>query len=79
MVSTTNTKNPTLVEDFMNTQMITMRSKDSVLDIARRMVEGNVSSVAITDDKQRIIDIVTERDIVKIIANNIPPEGLQAL
>jgi CBS domain-containing protein len=76
MVSTSSVENSTLVEDFMNTRMITMNSKDSVLDIAKRMVEGNVSSVAITDDNQTIIGILTERDIVKIIANKIPPEGI---
>jgi CBS domain-containing protein len=57
-----------------------MNFKNSVLDIAKRMVAENISSIAITDDKKEIIGILTELDTVKIIANEIPPGGsLQGL
>lgn len=67
-----------IVADYMTTRMITMGGKDSLLDAARRMAERNISSVAITDEKDRIIGILTERDIVKIVANATPPKGITA-
>lgn len=68
----------TLVEDYMTVITLTMNFKNSVLDIAKRMVAENISSIAITDDKKEIIGILTERDIVKIIANEVPPGGITA-
>jgi CBS domain-containing protein len=68
----------TSVADYMTTRMITMGGKDSMLDIAKRMAERNISSVAITDGKDRIIGILTERDIVKIVANSVSPKGITA-
>lgn len=66
------------VADYMTTKMITMGWKDSVLDAAKRMIERNISSIAITDDKDRIIGMLTEHDIVKIVANGMPPKGITA-
>jgi CBS domain-containing protein len=66
------------VVDYMTTRMVTMGWKDSVLDVAKRMIERNISSIAITDDKGRIIGILTERDVVKIVANGVPPGGITA-
>ena len=62
----------------MTTRMITMGGKDSMLDIAKRMAERNISSVAITDGKDKIVGILTERDILKIVANSVPPKGITA-
>ena len=66
------------VVDYMTTRMVTTGWKDSVLDVAKRMIERNISSIAITDDKGRIIGILTERDVVKIVANGVPPGGITA-
>jgi CBS domain-containing protein len=66
------------VVEYMTTRMVTMGWKDSVLDVAKRMIERNISSIAITDDKGRIIGILTERDVVKIVANGVPPGGITA-
>ena len=75
-----NTVGDTLIEDYMTAITLTMNLKNSVLDVAKRMVVENISSIAISDDKKEIIGILTERDIVKIIANEVPPGGsLQGL
>lgn len=66
------------VADYMTTKMITMGWKDSVLDAAKRMIERNISSIAITDDKDRIIGMLTEHDIVKIVADDVLPKGITA-
>jgi CBS domain-containing protein len=73
-----NTVDDTLVEDYMTITTVTMNFKNSVIDIAKKMLAGNISSIAITDDKEEIIGILTERDIVKIIANELPPSEITA-
>lgn len=69
------------VQDYMNARMVTRDSKASVLELAKVMVDWNVSSVAITDEEQnnkKVIGILTERDIVKSIAKGGSPEGITA-
>src|ERR671924_472137 len=69
----------TLVEDYMTTTTVTMNFKNSVLDIAKKMLAENISSIAITDDEGEIVGILTERDMVKIIANELPLGGISAM
>ena len=66
------------VGDYMNSAMVTCDSKATVLEIAKTMTQGNISSVAITDDSGKVIGIVTERDIVKCIAKGIPSDKIKA-
>ena len=68
-----------LVEDYMTTTTVTMNFKNSVLDIAKKMLAQNISSVPITDDEGEIIGILTERDVIKIVANEVPPGGISAM
>lgn len=69
----------TLVEDYMTTATVTMNFKNSVLDVAKRMLAENISSIAITDDEGGIVGILTERDMIKIVANELPPGGISAM
>jgi signal-transduction protein with cAMP-binding, CBS, and nucleotidyltransferase domain len=73
------TVDDTLVEDFMTTTTVTMNFKNSVLDIAKKMLAENISSIPITDDEGEIIGILTERDMMKIVANELPPGGISAM
>lgn len=68
------------LEDYMNTRMVRRGSKASVLEVAKAMVDWNISSVAITDDEEskKVVGILTERDIVKSIAKGVPPDGITA-
>lgn len=66
------------VADYMSTKMLTMDSRSGLLDVAKKMMEANVSSIAITDDRSGIIGILTERDIVRAIAKSIPLNGVTA-
>jgi signal-transduction protein with cAMP-binding, CBS, and nucleotidyltransferase domain len=74
-----NTVDDTLVEDYMTITTVTMNFKNSVLDIAKKMLAENISSVPITDDEGAIIGILTERDMIKIIANELPPDAISAM
>ena len=69
----------TLVEDYMTITTVTMNFKNSVLDIAKKMLAENISSIPITDDEGEIIGILTERDMIKIIANELPPSSISAM
>jgi CBS domain-containing protein len=73
-----NTADDTLVEDYMTVLPVTMNSKLSVLDIVKKMASESISSIAIVNDRNEIIGILTERDIVKIIANEVSPSGITA-
>src|SRR5215216_1411420 len=68
------------VQDYMNARMVMRDSKASVLELAKVMVDWNVSSVAIADEEQnnKVIGILTERDIVKSIAKGVSPDGITA-
>jgi signal-transduction protein with cAMP-binding, CBS, and nucleotidyltransferase domain len=68
------------VEDYMNTRMVRRDSKASVLEVAKAMVDWNISSVAITDEEEnkKVVGILTERDIVKSIAKGVPADGITA-
>jgi CBS domain-containing protein len=65
------------VADYMSTEMFTMGSQSSLLEVAKKMVETNISSVVITKNSSGA-GILTERDIVKAIASGIPPDGITA-
>jgi CBS domain-containing protein len=69
----------TLVEDYMTIATVTMNFKRSVFDIAKKMLEENISSIPITDDEGGIVGILTERDMIKIIANELPPGSISAM
>jgi predicted transcriptional regulator len=64
----------------MNARMVMRDSKASVLELAKVMVDWNVSSIAIADEEQnnKVIGILTERDIVKSIAKGVSPDGITA-
>lgn len=66
-----------VVADYMSPGMVTLDSKNSVLDVVKTMSNRNVSSVAITENG-KIVGILTERDVVKIVAYEIPPEKTPA-
>ena len=68
------------VEHYMNANMVTRDSKASMLELAKVMVDWNISSVAITDEEnnEKVVGILTERDIVKSIAKGVQPDGITA-
>lgn len=68
-----------LVEDFMNTRMVSRGAKSTLVEIAKTMAEWQISSVAVTDDNNRKVQgILTERDIVKSIADGVAPNVITA-
>ena len=67
-----------LVSDYTSRNVINIHQDNSVLDAAKRMMERNVSSLAVTDEKNRILGILTERDIVRAVTNQLLPRSTTA-
>ncbi len=64
------------VKDIMTRDVATVDIKSNIPQLARRMLELDVGSVIITDNKHPV-GIVTERDIVrKIISRNLKPSDI---
>lgn len=57
-------KVPLRVEDIMSTPPITLQVTATVDDAVKAMWENQVGSVFIVDEKDRIVGIVTQRDIL---------------
>ncbi len=62
-----------VVAEYTSKGMVTHDSKSRVSDVVKTMSDRNVSSVAITENG-RIVGILTERDVVKMVARQIAPE-----
>jgi predicted transcriptional regulator len=52
------------VEDVMSKNIIKMNTDSIVLEVAKTLAKRNVSSVLL-EDSGKIIDILTERDLVR--------------
>lgn len=78
--------NMSSVEDYMSTRLVIRSLKSSVFELAKVMVDSNVSSVAIMEQEdaeqqqgnKRVIGILTERDIIKSIAKGAPLDDITA-
>ncbi len=57
------------VEEFMTSELCTMSETDSVNDARSVMTERYIRHIPITDDENRLIGLVTQRDI---LAGTVP-------
>ena len=52
------------VEEFMSSELCTMSETDSVNDARKVMTERHIRHIPVTDDENRLIGLVTQRDIL---------------
>ena len=52
------------VEEFMTSELCTMSETDSVNDARKVMTERHIRHIPVTDDENRLIGLVTHRDIL---------------
>jgi CBS domain-containing protein len=57
------------VSDIMGREIVTASSDDTVFAAAKRMSENNISCVVVTEE-ERVVGILTDKDILKGIAAN---------
>jgi CBS domain-containing protein len=61
------------VGDIMTRDVKTANAADTFADVARILHENRISSVIVMDD-ERVAGIVTERDLVNVVAEGLDPQ-----
>jgi CBS domain-containing protein len=56
------------VAEVMNTSVLTVDPTASIGEAAEKMMDGGVGAVVVMEDGVRIVGIVTERDILRAVA-----------
>jgi CBS domain-containing protein len=55
------------VENYMTTDLFTMKPDADIDDVAKALVENSFRRVPIVDDQGRILGVISRRDLVKFI------------
>ena len=66
-----------LVGDIMRTDVKTADGDDTFADVAKMMRANGISSVVVLEEKQKLSGIVTERDIVNLVAAGGDPHSVK--
>jgi CBS domain-containing protein len=61
-----------MVKHIMIEDVVTAKLDITIRDAVKALNEKHVGSIVITDDNQKCLGIFTERDAIRIIANNVP-------
>jgi CBS domain-containing protein len=56
------------VSEVMNTSVVTVDPTSSIGEAAEKMIEAGVGAVVVMEDMARIVGIVTERDLLRAVA-----------
>lgn len=60
-----------LVKDFMRSDiLVTAKPQESIMEAVKKMAKYNVGSVVVTDEEDKVIGILTERDLVRLVATS---------
>ncbi len=51
-------------------KVITLRSNTSLMDVAKVLSDHGIGSIVIVDESEKVVGIVSERDIVRTLAKN---------
>ena len=58
------------VEDLMVKDVLTVEPSDTIGEAAEKMNDANVGAVVVMEDMVRIVGIVTERDLMRAVAQS---------
>jgi CBS domain-containing protein len=56
------------VEDLMTKDVLTVEPSDTIGEAAEKMHDANVGAVIVVEDMVRVVGIVTERDLMRAVA-----------
>lgn len=65
---------PELIEDIMNPMVVTTTGDIDVRHLAEALTEFDIGALVVTDAYQKILGIVTEKDLIKRLAKEPPIE-----
>jgi CBS domain-containing protein len=60
-----------MVKHIMVEDVVTAKGNITIKDAVKTLQEKHVGSIVIVDDKQKCVGIFTERDAIRIIANEV--------
>ena len=63
-----------MVKHIMIEDMVTAKPDITVKDAIKILQEKHVGSIIITDDDQKCVGIFTERDAIRLVADDVPLE-----
>jgi len=63
-----------MVKHIMIEDMVTAKPDITVKDAIKILQEKHVGSIIITDDNQKCVGIFTERDAIRLVADDVPLE-----
>ncbi len=64
--------NVAVILKYKGEGVFTMRSDHTLLDVARELASRGIGCIVITDDKDAIAGIISERDVVRMIGERGP-------
>ena len=67
------------VGDIMHTDVKTADAEDTFADVAKVMRSNGISSVVVLDGGKKLAGIVTERDIVNLVAAGGDPQSVKVM
>lgn len=67
------------VGDIMHTDVNTADAEDTFADVAKVMRSNGISSVVVLDGGKKLAGIVTERDIVNLVAAGGDPQSVKVM
>lgn len=60
-----------LVKDMMSKDVITISENTEIEDVATMMIDKKIKTLPIVDDKKELVGIISRRDIMKILFDEI--------
>lgn len=58
------------VSQIVSKKVLVIKPYDTIQTAAKAMKDYNVGSLVVIDDQNKVVGIITERDIIKAVANN---------
>ena len=74
-----NNKRNTFVADVMTRNVEVVRPDDSVAHAARKLIVGRFGCLPVVDDQEQLVGIVTELDLLHLIADGPPPREMKEM
>ncbi|OKY78196.1 MAG: CBS domain containing protein [Candidatus Methanohalarchaeum thermophilum] len=65
------------VREIMSNEMIVVTSKESIQDTISKMISSGIGGIPIIEEDNKVIGIITERDIVGFISDIMAPEKVE--
>jgi CBS domain-containing protein len=63
----------------MSKNIVSMSSQSNALEVAKKMLERKISSILLTDETNKIVGIITERDLLReVCGKNVSAQAVVA-